>query len=167
MDKYYGQYGGQFVSETLMNTLAELEQAFEEAIGDPAFLREYEYYLKEYVGRETPLYFAQRLTEKYGPRIYLKREDLNHTGAHKINNVIGQILLARRMGKTKVIAETGSGAAWRGDCYRCGAVRHGVHGLYGGGGYRTPETECASHGNAGCQSGQCDVREQYTQRCYE
>ena len=64
MDKYYGQYGGQFVSETLMNTLAELEQAFEEAIGDPAFLREYEYYLKEYVGRETPLYFAQRLTEK-------------------------------------------------------------------------------------------------------
>ncbi|UWP58880.1 tryptophan synthase subunit beta [Ruminococcus gauvreauii] len=109
MDKYYGQYGGQFVSETLMNTLAELEQAFEEAIGDPAFLREYEYYLKEYVGRETPLYFAQRLTEKYGPRIYLKREDLNHTGAHKINNVIGQILLARRMGKTKVIAETGAG----------------------------------------------------------
>ena len=73
------------------------------------FWREYEYYLKEYVGRETPLYFAQRLTEKYGPRIYLKREDLNHTGAHKINNVIGQILLARRMGKTKVIAETGAG----------------------------------------------------------
>ena len=109
MDKYYGQYGGQFVSETLMNPLAELAQAFEEAIGDPAFLREYEYYLKEYVGRETPLYFAQRLTEKYGPRIYLKREDLNHTGAHKINNVIGQILLARRMGKTKVIAETGAG----------------------------------------------------------
>ncbi|MCH1982746.1 tryptophan synthase subunit beta [Ruminococcus sp. OA3] len=109
MDKYYGQYGGQFVSETLMNTLAELEHAFEEAISDPKFLKEYEYYLKEYVGRETPLYFAQRLTEKYGPKIYLKREDLNHTGAHKINNVIGQILLARRMGKKKVIAETGAG----------------------------------------------------------
>lgn len=109
MDKYYGQYGGQFVSETLMNTLAELEQAFKEAVNDPSFLKEYEYYLKEYVGRETPLYFAKRLTEKYGPKIYLKREDLNHTGAHKINNVIGQILLARRMGKTKVIAETGAG----------------------------------------------------------
>ncbi|MGN0512647.1 MAG: tryptophan synthase subunit beta [Lachnospiraceae bacterium] len=106
---YYGEFGGQFVSESLMNTLDELEKAFEEAIKDPEFIKEYKYYLKEYVGRETPLYFAERLTEKYGPKIYLKREDLNHTGAHKINNVIGQILLAKRMGKTKVIAETGAG----------------------------------------------------------
>lgn len=106
---YYGEFGGQFVSESLMNTLDELEKAFEEAIKDPEFIKEYKYYLKEYVGRETPLYFAERLTQKYGPKIYLKREDLNHTGAHKINNVIGQILLAKRMGKTKVIAETGAG----------------------------------------------------------
>lgn len=106
---YYGEFGGQYVSETLMNTLAELEKAFEEAIKDPTFMEEYHYYLKEYVGRETPLYLAERLTEKYGTKIYLKREDLNHTGAHKINNVIGQILLAKRMGKTKVIAETGAG----------------------------------------------------------
>ncbi len=106
---YYGNFGGQYVSESLMNTLAEVDKAFEKAIHDPEFLKQYHYYLKQYVGRETPLYFAERLSEKYGTRIYLKREDLNHTGAHKINNVIGQILLAKRMGKTKVIAETGAG----------------------------------------------------------
>lgn len=106
---YYGNFGGQYVSESLMNTLSEVDKAFEEAIHDPEFLKQYHYYLKQYVGRETPLYFAERLSEKYGTRIYLKREDLNHTGAHKINNVIGQILLAKRMGKTKVIAETGAG----------------------------------------------------------
>lgn len=106
---YYGEFGGQFVSESLMNTLEELDKAFEEAVRDEKFLEECHYYLKQYVGRETPLYFAERLSEKYGTKIYLKREDLNHTGAHKINNVIGQILLAKRMGKTKVIAETGAG----------------------------------------------------------
>ncbi len=110
MDKrYYGEFGGQYVSESLMNTLAEIEMAFEEAIKDEAFKREYHYYLEQYVGRKTPLYYAQRLSEAYGTKIYLKREDLNHTGAHKINNVVGQILLARRMGKKKVIAETGAG----------------------------------------------------------
>lgn len=107
--KYYGEFGGQYVSESLMNTLYELDNAFEEAIHDKSFMEEFDYYMKEYVGRETPLYFASRLSEKYGTKIYLKREDLNHTGAHKINNVIGQILLAKRMGKTKVIAETGAG----------------------------------------------------------
>lgn len=106
---YYGEFGGQFVSESLMNTLQEVDDAFEAAMEDPEFLKQYHYYLKQYVGRETPLYFAERLSEKYGTKIYLKREDLNHTGAHKINNVIGQILLAKRMGKTKVIAETGAG----------------------------------------------------------
>ena len=109
INKQYGQYGGQYVAESLMNTLKELESAYREAISDPAFIREYEYYLKDYVGRETPLYLAEKLSEKYGTKIYLKREDLNHTGAHKINNVIGQILLAKRMGKKKVIAETGAG----------------------------------------------------------
>lgn len=106
---YYGEFGGQYVAETLMSTLLELEKAFEEAVKDEKFIADYEYYLKDYVGRENPLYFAERLSEKYGVKIYLKREDLNHTGAHKINNVLGQILLARRMGKTKVIAETGAG----------------------------------------------------------
>lgn len=106
---YYGQFGGQYVSESLMNTLQEVDEAFEAAIKDSEFIKEYHYYLKQYVGRETPLYFAENLSKKYGTRIYLKREDLNHTGAHKINNVIGQILLAKRMGKKKVIAETGAG----------------------------------------------------------
>ena len=100
---YYGEFGGQYVAESLMNTLEELDKAFEEAIHDPEFMEQYHYYLKQYVGRETPLYFAERLSEKYGTKIYLKREDLNHTGAHKINNVIGQILLAKRMGKKKLL----------------------------------------------------------------
>lgn len=106
---YYGRFGGQFVAESLMGTLEELDAAFESAMKDPEFLEMCQYYLKQYVGRETPLYYAKRLSEKYGTKIYLKREDLNHTGAHKINNVIGQILLAKRMGKKKVIAETGAG----------------------------------------------------------
>ena len=107
--KYYGQFGGQYVSESLMNTLAELEKAFDEAIRDPEFAKDYIYDLQEYVGRATPLYYAERISKKYGADIFLKREDLNYTGAQKINNVIGQILLAKRMGKTKVIAETGAG----------------------------------------------------------
>ncbi len=108
-ERYFGEFGGQFVSESLMNTLEELDKAYEEAMRDPAFLEEYAYYLKQYVGRKTPLYYAKNLSREYGTKIYLKREDLNHTGAHKINNVIGQILLAKRMGKKKVIAETGAG----------------------------------------------------------
>ena len=113
----YGAFGGQYVPETLMNTLKELEMAFKRAINDKSFMEDYKYYLKEYVGRETPLYYAQRFSEKYRSKIYLKREDLNHTGAHQINNVLGQVLLARRMGKTKLIAETG--AAWCGNGNGC------------------------------------------------
>ena len=94
----FGRFGGQFVPETLMTSLEELELAYEEAKKDPSFQEELDYYLKQYVGRETPLYFAERLTKKVGgAKIYLKREDLNHTGAHKINNAIGQALLAKRM----------------------------------------------------------------------
>lgn len=106
----FGQFGGQFVPETLMTPLHELEEAYEQAKNDPEFQQELAYYLKQYVGRETPLYFAERLTEKMGgAKIYLKREDLNHTGAHKINNALGQALLAKRMGKKKIVAETGAG----------------------------------------------------------
>ena len=106
----YGKFGGQFVPETLMTALTELEQAYDEAVADPAFNEEVAYYLKDFVGRETPLYFAEQLTKKAGgAKIYLKREDLNHTGAHKINNTVGQALLAVRMGKKKIVAETGAG----------------------------------------------------------
>ncbi|MDP4091369.1 MAG: tryptophan synthase subunit beta [Bacillota bacterium] len=110
MNGRFGKFGGQYVPETVMNSLLELEEELSRALSDEDFKREYNYYLREYSGRETPLYYAQNLTElSGGAKIYLKREDLNHTGAHKINNVIGQILLARRMGKKKVIAETGAG----------------------------------------------------------
>ncbi|MFJ7972431.1 tryptophan synthase subunit beta [Psychrobacillus sp. NPDC096389] len=106
----YGRFGGQFVPETLMTALIELETAYEDARIDPVFIEEVNYYLKDYVGRENPLYFAERLTSQVGgAKIYLKREDLNHTGAHKINNTIGQALLAKRMGKKKIVAETGAG----------------------------------------------------------
>ncbi len=106
----FGKFGGKFVPETLMPALDELEEAYLSAKDDPEFKKELEYYLREYVGRPSPLYFAERLTKKLnGPKIYLKREDLNHTGAHKINNTIGQILLAIRMGKKRIIAETGAG----------------------------------------------------------
>lgn len=106
----FGEFGGKYVPETLMAALDELEKAYQEAKNDPDFQKEFNYYLKEYVGRANPLYFAQRLTEKLGgAKIYLKREDLNHTGAHKINNTMGQVLLAKRMGKKRIIAETGAG----------------------------------------------------------
>ena len=107
---HFGPYGGRFVPETLMYPLQQLEEEYARAQHDPEFQRELSYYLKEFCGRPTPLYFAERLTrEAGGAKIYLKREDLLHTGAHKINNCIGQVLLARRMGKTRVIAETGAG----------------------------------------------------------
>ena len=106
----YGKFGGQYVPETLMTALGELEKEYNLAIKDPEFLADVAYYLKDFVGRETPLYFAERLTKHAGgAKIYLKREDLNHTGAHKINNTVGQALLAVRMGKKKIVAETGAG----------------------------------------------------------
>ncbi|HEX3653871.1 MAG TPA: tryptophan synthase subunit beta [Rhizomicrobium sp.] len=107
---HFGDYGGRFVAETLMPLVLELERAYEEARNDPAFQAELDGLLKHYVGRPSALYFAERLTAHLGgAKIYLKREDLNHTGAHKINNCLGQILLARRVGKTRIIAETGAG----------------------------------------------------------
>lgn len=110
MNKNFGNFGGQYIPEALVKPLAELEKAFEDCCRSEEFKNEYKKYLKEYVGRPSLLYYAERLTKKLGgAKIYLKREDLNHTGAHKINNVIGQILLAKHMGKKRVIAETGAG----------------------------------------------------------
>ncbi|HPP47221.1 MAG TPA: pyridoxal-phosphate dependent enzyme, partial [Accumulibacter sp.] len=107
---HFGRYGGVFVAETLIAPIAELQQAYAAAQRDPQFLAEFDYELKHYVGRPSPVYHARRWSEHLGgAQIYLKREDLNHTGAHKINNCVGQALLARRMGKARVIAETGAG----------------------------------------------------------
>jgi tryptophan synthase beta chain len=107
---HFGIYGGRFVAETLMPLILELEQAYADAKADPAFKAEMDGHLKDFVGRPSPLYFAERMTEHFGgAKIFFKREDLNHTGAHKVNNVLGQIMLARRMGKPRIIAETGAG----------------------------------------------------------
>ncbi len=107
---HFDAYGGRYVAETLMPLVLEVERAYAQAKDDPAFQEELAYYLKHYVGRPSPLYFTERLTERFGgARIYFKRDELNHTGAHKINNCVGQILIARRMGKTRIIAETGAG----------------------------------------------------------
>ena len=106
----FGEFGGAFVSETLMPAVLELQEAYKKIQNDPEFLKEFDYYLKYFVGRPSPLYLAKRLTEKFGgAKIYLKRDELNHTGSHKINNCIGQILLAKKMGKKRIIAETGAG----------------------------------------------------------
>lgn len=106
---FYGEFGGAFIPEMLHHNVEELKSFYQDIIESDEFKKEFKQLLKDYVGRPTPLYFAKRLSEKYGANIYLKREDLNHTGAHKVNNTIGQILLAKKMGKTRIIAETGAG----------------------------------------------------------
>ena len=107
---HFGLYGGRFVAETLMPLILDLERAYNDAKADPTFQAELDFHLATYVGRPSPLYFAERLTRHCsGAKIYFKREDCNHTGAHKVNNVLGQIMLAKRMGKPRVIAETGAG----------------------------------------------------------
>ena len=106
---YYGEFGGAYIPEMLYPNVEELRQNYLKVMADPSFQKEFNQLLKDYVGRPSPLYFAKRLSKKYNTNIYLKREDLNHTGAHKINNTIGQILMAKRLGKTRIIAETGAG----------------------------------------------------------
>ncbi|WP_106831076.1 tryptophan synthase subunit beta [Parabacteroides pacaensis] len=108
-DGYYGEFGGAYIPEILYGCVENLKNNYLKVLNDPSFKQEFYQLLKDYVGRPSPLYLAKRLSEKYGCKIYLKREDLNHTGAHKINNAIGQILLAKRLGKTRIIAETGAG----------------------------------------------------------
>ena len=123
VDGKFGKYGGRFVPEILMEAITELEKAYNKARGDPAFQRQLDYYLAEFVGRPTPLYYAENLTRKLGgAKIYLKREDLAHGGAHKINNTLGQALLAKRMGKTRVIAETGAGQHGVATAIACAAL---------------------------------------------
>lgn len=123
VDGKYGKYGGRFVPEILMEAITELEKAYEQAKGDPEFQRRLDYYLAEFVGRPTPLYFAENLTRKLGgAKVYLKREDLAHGGAHKINNTLGQALLAKRMGKNRVIAETGAGQHGVATAIACAAL---------------------------------------------
>src|SRR4030043_2075770 len=123
VDGKFGKYGGRFVPEILMAAISELEEAYDQARQDPNFNRELRYYLSEYAGRPTPLYYAENLTKKLGgAKIFLKREDLAHGGAHKINNTLGQALLAKRMCKTRVIAETGAGQHGVAPAIACAAL---------------------------------------------
>jgi hypothetical protein len=142
---HFGIFGGRFVAETLMPLILDLEKAYAKAKADPAFHAEMNGYLKDYVGRPSPLYYAERLTEHLGgAKIYLKREELNHTGSHKVNNVLGQIMIARRMGKKRIIAETGAGqhgVATATLCARFGRRRRGASGA-----------ECVPDGDARRQS---------------
>ncbi|MDE7144899.1 MAG: pyridoxal-phosphate dependent enzyme, partial [Duncaniella sp.] len=108
-DGFYGEFGGAFVPDILKPNITALKEAYLKYIEDSQFQEEFDQLMRDYVGRPTPLYYAKRLSQRYNTNIYLKREDLNHTGAHKINNAIGQVLLAKRMGKRRVIAETGAG----------------------------------------------------------
>ena len=141
-DGHFGRYGGRFVAETLFHALDQLDALYQELKEDPDFRRELAQDLSQYVGRPTPLYAAERLTRELGgAQIFLKREDLNHTGAHKINNTVGQALLAQRMGKRRIIAETGAGQHGVATATVCGAVRAGVRGLHGRGGHPPPESQ--------------------------
>jgi len=147
----FGAFGGRYVAETLMPPILELEQAYQEAKADPAFQAEFDDFLAHYVGRPSPLYFAERLTEHVGgAKIYFKRDELNHTGAHKINNCMGQILLARRMGKTRIIAETGAG-------------QHGVATAT----VAAPKAQCLSHAPARRGSAGRPFRHGDPERCHE
>src|SRR5690625_2942266 len=106
---FYGEFGGAYIPEMLYSNIEELQNSYQGIMNEPDFKNQFHQLLRDYVGRPSPLFYASRLSEKYGTKIYLKREDLNHTGAHKINNTIGQILLAKKLGKTRIIAETGAG----------------------------------------------------------
>ena len=146
----FGVYGGRYVPETLMAALVELEQEYEAAKADAAFQAELTALLNDYAGRPTPLYFAKRLTEELGgAKIYLKREDLLHTGAHKINNALGQGLLAKRMGKKRIIAETGAGQHGVATATVCALLGTGVRDLHGRRGHGAPGAERAAHAAAG------------------
>jgi hypothetical protein len=128
----FGEFGGRYVAETLMPNILALEEAYERYKTDADFIAEFDLFSRDFVGRPSPLYFAERLTEEFGgAQIWFKRDELNHTGAHKINNCLGQVLLAKRMGKTRIIAETGAGPARRGDRDGRRALRPALRGLHG------------------------------------
>ena len=165
---HFGPYGGRFVPEVLMAPLEDLERAYLEAAADPAFQAELADLLHNYAGRPTPLYYAKRLSESLGgARIYLKREDLLHTGAHKINNCLGQALLARRMGKKRIIAETGAGQHGVATATVCAFVRSGMHCIYGHRRHAPPAPQRLPHAPAGIESGGCRQWQPNAQGCHQ
>ena len=160
----FGIHGGQYIPETLMNAVIELEKAYDHYKEDPAFVKEYNDLLNEYVGRPSRLYYASHMTEDLGgAKIYLKREDLNHTGSHKLNNALGQALLAKKMGKKRLIAETGAGQ--HGVATATVAALLGMRDLYGKSRYRPSGSECIPDGTVGSKSASCYQRDTDAERC--
>ncbi len=146
----FGIHGGQYIPETLMNAVIELEEAYNHYKNDPEFNRELEGLFNEYAGRPSRLYYAEKMTKDLGgAKIYLKREDLNHTGAHKINNVLGQALLAKKMGKTRLIAETGAGQHGVATATAAALMGYGVRGIHGRGGYHPTGAQCVPYASSG------------------
>lgn len=162
---YYGEFGGAYIPEILHQCVENLQNIYLEVLESESFKQEFNQLRCDYVGRPSPLYLAKRLSEKYGCKIYLKREDLNHTGAHKINNTIGQILLARRMGKTRIIAETGAGQHGVATATVCCPDEHGMHRLHGQDGRGTPACQRAEDGDARCNRRPCYFRQHDPERC--
>ena len=155
---HFGAYGGRYVAETLMPLILDLEVAYRAAQADPAFKAEFDWLLAHYVGRPSPMYFAEALTRHVGgAKIYFKRDELNHTGAHKINNCIGQILLAKRMGKTRIIAETGAGQHGVATATVAAQLRPALHDLHGRARRRAAVAECVPDEAAG-RRGACRWR---------
>ena len=162
---HFGIFGGRFVAETLMPLILSLETAYEEAKNDPAFHEELGHFATHYVGRPSPLYFAERMTQHLGgAKIYFKRDELNHTGAHKINNVMGQILLARRMGKPRIIAETGAGQHGVATATACARFGLQMRGLHGRGRRRAAEAQRVPHEDARRRGRAGAVRRAHAQR---
>ena len=161
---YFGDFGGRFVPETLVEPIEQLERAYFAVRDDPAFAAELRRLLKHYVGRPTPVYEAKRLTHEYGgARIFLKREDLTHTGAHKINNALGQALLAARMGKRRIVAETGAGQHGVATATACALARARVPRLHGLGRHGPAGAERRPHAAAGRRSVPCRLREPHAE----
>lgn len=162
----FGIHGGQYIPETLMNAVIELEEAYNHYKNDPEFNRELTELFNEYAGRPSRLYYAKKMTKDLGgAKIYLKREDLNHTGAHKINNVLGQALLAKKMGKTRLIAETGAGQHGVATATAAALIGHGVRGIYGRGRYHPPGTQCIPYAASRSRSHSCKNRYGYIKGC--
>ena len=162
---YYGEFGGAYVPEILHQCVENLQKKYLEVLESDSFKKEFNQLLRDYVGRPSPLYQAKRLSEMYGCKIYLKREDLNHTGAHKINNTIGQILLARRMGKNPYHSRDGSRTARRGNRYCLCVDEYGMYRLYGQDGCGTPTCKRAENGDVGRDGHPRNFWQHDTERC--
>ena len=163
---YYGNFGGAYIPELLYKNVKELTDNYLKITEEPNFKKELNLLLHDYVGRPTPLYFAKNLSVKYNAKIYLKREDLNHTGSHKINNALGQALLAKKLGKQKNYCRNRCWSAWCGNSNCLCAFRTRLYSFYGRGGYFKASTKCYPHENVRSKNNSCNQRNKNFKRCY-